>query len=300
MSGESLISTFRRNRVTVTEYLLLVALIVIAALISYEFDLFGGFQVDHKIGLGEMLLLEAMTIGAFALFTWRWIQEKEREIRRRMRSERRALQLANEDPLTKVANRRRFSKILNAAASSPPEDGAHALLLLDLNGFKLVNDRFGHCVGDALLVTFAKRLSALLIEGETVARLGGDEFAVIAPNIPSGRKGAEDLAARILTSFQEPLLAGSVNGRLGLGIGIALITRDRTGPDELLRRADVALYRAKAFNRSTVVLYQPEMEDTDQAEYLEDCMERLSNISANTAAGRAGGQRSSSQLKLVS
>ena len=261
MLAASFLSKVRRNRVCVCECLFLASVLIAMAFVIHEFNLSRGFELDRETMICEWLILEVTTIGGFALFTWRRIQEKEREIAKRMRSEQHARRLAHQDPLTKLANRRQFYKTLNAAVSSAPADGVHALLLLDLNGFKQINDQFGHRAGDLLLVHLAKRLTAAMRDGETVARLGGDEFAVIGRNA-SGLEGARDLAARILKCLQEPLLVGSVNHRLGLAVGIALTTGDRVKSDELLRRADVALYKAKAMGGSTVAVYRSEIDKT--------------------------------------
>lgn len=302
MFATSFISRLRRNRVCVCECLILAAVLIATASAAHEFNFSHGFKLDREIMVSEMMLLETMTIGGFALFTWRRIQEKEREIAKRMRSEQRARHLAHQDPLTQIANRRKFYKILNAAVASPPSEGAHALLLLDLNGFKQVNDRFGHRAGDLLLVTFAKRLSGALREDEMIARLGGDEFAVIARNT-SGQDGANDLAARILKCLQEPVQFGSVSHRLELGVGIALITGDRVKSDELLRRADIALYRAKASNGSAVAIYRTEMHrEAESVKDAGDCAELLADIGASSAGDNQLASRRTAcppRLKLV-
>lgn len=300
MLAASFLSKLRRNRVCVRECLFLASGLIAMAFAIHEFNLSRGFELDRETMICEWLIVEVATIGGFTVFTWRRIQEKEREIAKRMRSEQQARRLAHQDPLTKLANRRQFYKTLNAAVSSASADGAHALLLLDLNGFKQINDQFGHRAGDVLLVLLAKRLTAAMRDGETVARLGGDEFAVIGRNA-SGLEGARDLAARILKCLQEPLLVGSVNHRLGLAVGIALTTRDRVKSDELLRRADVALYKAKAMGGSTVAVYRSEIDKT--REEIVDPDGRVEFLLQGVSEAQSGAEQrkmaSPPRLKLV-
>lgn len=257
MSAGSFISTLRRSRFWVLECVVLASVFAAAILAVHEFNAARHISIDRPLMVSELALLEVITIGGFAFFAWRRIQEKELEIAKRIRSEQQARRLAHLDPLTRIANRRKFYKLLNAAASSPPAEGVHALLLFDLNGFKQVNDQFGHRAGDLLLATVARRLSATTRQGETIARLGGDEFAVVARNL-SGPSGATELAGRIMKCLAEPMPIGSAKRHIGLGIGIALMTQEKVKSEELLRRADVALYRAKATKRSAAAIYRSE------------------------------------------
>jgi diguanylate cyclase (GGDEF)-like protein len=141
--------------------------------------------------------------------------------------------LAMHDPLTGLANRRAFEEELGAAAAT----GTPTVLLLDLNGFKSVNDRFGHAVGDELLAAVAARISGEIPAGAVAARMGGDEFAVLLPT-----DVGDDLAARLRTAIHRPVHAGGQDLLVGASIGIA----DGSDPVEVLRRADVAMYAAKA------------------------------------------------------
>ncbi|PWK52269.1 putative bifunctional diguanylate cyclase/phosphodiesterase [Actinoplanes xinjiangensis] len=140
--------------------------------------------------------------------------------------------LAMHDPLTGLANRRAFEERLGAAATGTP-----TVLLLDLNGFKAVNDRFGHAVGDELLTAVAGRISDRIPAGAVAARMGGDEFAVLLPTDVD-----DDLADRLRTAIHQPIHAGGQDLLIGASIGIA----GGADPVEVLRRADVAMYAAKA------------------------------------------------------
>ena len=117
--------------------------------------------------------------------------------------------------------------------------------MLDLDGFKAINDTYGHAAGDQTLVEVSKRMSAVMRADTLLARVGGDEFGVVMPNINSLDDPA-GLARRIVTAMTEPFMIGSTATTLGIGIGIAVAPDDGTDHDELVRRADLALYRAKA------------------------------------------------------
>jgi diguanylate cyclase len=152
---------------------------------------------------------------------------------------------ARTDDLTGLPNRRRFSEALTAALDSPAAPEV-AVLLIDLNRFKEVNDSLGHAAGDELLVEVGGRFGSALRSGDLLARFGGDEFAVLAPG--SDAEGARALAARLSATLVEPFVISGVRVHVGASIGVvaALETANAT---ELIRRADVAMYRAKADRR---------------------------------------------------
>src|ERR1700748_407080 len=130
----------------------------------------------------------------------------------------------------------------------PPAPEAHAVLLLDLNGFKKVNDIHGHPVGDQVLIHVGARLLRAVRDGDLVARLGGDEFAVLARNV-AGAEGATSIALRVIESLAPRVTAGGVQHAVGTAMGVALSPQDGLSAEELLRKADVALYRAKTERR---------------------------------------------------
>jgi diguanylate cyclase (GGDEF)-like protein len=131
--------------------------------------------------------------------------------------------------------------------------------MLDLDGFKAVNDAYGHVVGDKALCEFANRVSKVLRAGSYFARIGGDEFAIIKPKIVSVDEPM-NLARRIAATVAEPFLIGNITAEFGVGIGIAIAPSDGIDPDELVRRADRALYRAKDAGRSSVCFFQSELD----------------------------------------
>jgi diguanylate cyclase (GGDEF)-like protein len=158
--------------------------------------------------------------------------------------------LAEFDSLTALANRAMFQKSLDALADTSCASGT--LLLLDLDGFKQVNDRYGHAQGDACLQQFAKRLTPICPDASLVARIGGDEFAILF-DCPGTRDGYEQIAARIIDEFRSPILSGSEAFEIGVSIGIAHLGdgRDASDPTSLFADADLALYAAKVAGKNT-------------------------------------------------
>jgi diguanylate cyclase (GGDEF)-like protein/PAS domain S-box-containing protein len=167
---------------------------------------------------------------------------------------------ADHDPLTGLANRRVFSQeIQRALARVDRADACCALLLLDLDFFKPINDTFGHATGDKVLCETAARLSNLVRKGDTVARLGGDEFAVISESHPGSedpKDAARRLAARLVTGLAKPITADSGQVQVSASIGIAQCPCDGRDADTLLRCADAAMYRAKQAGRGRFRFFQ--------------------------------------------
>ncbi len=187
-----------------------------------------------------------------------WLCTHE-DITERKRSEARIIHMARHDALTGLPNRTLLhERIENALAAAGQAERA-AILYLDLDGFKLINDTFGHPVGDALLCRVADRLQGAVRRTDFVARLGGDEFAIVQ----AGRDqptGADDLAARIVEVLQAPFEIQGQGIAIGTSIGIALAEEPGVTSDTLLRRADVALYQAKAAGRGTWRVFAPAMD----------------------------------------
>jgi len=162
------------------------------------------------------------------------------------------------DALTGLPNRLLFHDRARQALLGALHAGESlALLLLDLDGFKEVNDTFGHHVGDLLLQRVAERLQGGLREGDTVARLGGDEFAVLLPG--DDRDGAGVTAAKIVEMLAAPIVVGGHTVRTRASIGIALYPDQGADADVLLRQADVAMYAAKRA-KSGVAVYDPALD----------------------------------------
>lgn len=156
---------------------------------------------------------------------------------------------ANVDPLTDLPNRRMFKKSLqDLMMAFNGSDKELALLYLDLDHFKEINDFHGHGIGDRLLVDVAHRLQRCVGQGDFIARLGGDEFTVILPE-PANHEAIETVARRILASLAQPYLIDLETLYVSVSIGITLYPSDSENVDELLKNADQAMYGAKALGR---------------------------------------------------
>ncbi len=161
------------------------------------------------------------------------------------------------DPLTGLPNRALLSdRIGQALARGARQPGPVAVLFLDVDQFKVVNDGLGHPMGDALLGQVAARLQAVVRPGDTLARFGGDEFVVVCEDIPEDRVG--DVATRVADALREPFLLGGLPVSVTASIGIALSTPE-SDAETLLRDADAAMYRAKDAGRDRAVLFDAEM-----------------------------------------
>jgi diguanylate cyclase (GGDEF)-like protein/PAS domain S-box-containing protein len=158
---------------------------------------------------------------------------------------------AYKDPVTGMPNRRLFDDRLGAAADATRrKTDSFAVLYIDLDDFKSINDRHGHHVGDAVLTAVGLRLRVCVRETDVVARLGGDEFGVLLTSL-DGEDYAEEVADRILESLRSPLVAADRTFQAGASIGISKFPADGNDAATLLRKADAAMYRAKQKGKST-------------------------------------------------
>jgi len=184
-----------------------------------------------------------------------------RDISERKEAAERIAHLAFHDSLTGLPNRSVFADALaRTVAKAEQCSDPVAILCVDLDGFKAVNDIYGHSSGDALLVAAAQRLRAAVRGHELVARLGGDEFAVVqAGGQQPDHAGL--LAERILEALAEPFALGADTVRISASIGVALFPADAADPESLVKNADMALYRAKAEGRGTARFYEAAMDE---------------------------------------
>ena len=174
-------------------------------------------------------------------------------------SERELAHLAHHDPLTDLPNRLLFTdRAEQALASAQIHKRGCALLLLDLDHFKIINDSLGHNVGDQLLKAVGERLQGLFGPGVTLARLGGDEFAVLAESCPQVVQAAA-LAQRIIDSMKQPFMFDGHQLFISASIGISLFPSDALSAEQLLRNADSALFKAKSTGREGYALYTEEL-----------------------------------------
>ena len=155
--------------------------------------------------------------------------------------------IAWSDPLTGVLNRRGFERDASQRLSESRDNATGALLFIDLNGFKQINDRFGHEIGDQLLRTAAERLRTSLRSCDIIGRPGGDEFVALVPDVSSSV--AETLAGRLAKALDEPYVIGAESLKCAASIGLALYPDNANTLTGLLREADQAMYRAKARSR---------------------------------------------------
>lgn len=167
--------------------------------------------------------------------------------------------LAHHDPLTGLPNRLLLRARLEHGMEEAAREGSQlALLFLDLDRFKDVNDSLGHSIGDELLCEVARRLRDVVRREDTVARLGGDEFTVLLEHLKDGEDAAR-LARKLLDRLMQPYLMGERTLYLGASIGISLYPRDCGDVESLLRNADAAMYRAKESGRNTYQFYALDM-----------------------------------------
>jgi diguanylate cyclase (GGDEF)-like protein len=175
-----------------------------------------------------------------------------------LRNQRRLDHLAHHDALTGLPNRLFLRTHLEEALQACRADGGLAVMLLDLDNFKIINDSRGHNVGDELLVEIARQLKKFVGPRGLVARLGGDEFVIVLSNV-AGRDAAASDAGGILNIFTTPLrIAGRVIST-SVSIGVTLCPQDAHDLDSVLRNADLAMYKAKESGRSNVQFFQPAM-----------------------------------------
>jgi diguanylate cyclase (GGDEF)-like protein len=218
------------------------------------------FGLDYQEWEIDNLIFVVFTLSlGFAAFSYRRVKELAVEMKARRSAELEAKTLSRHDPLTGLPNRRVFVEMLAEVLLTTTPDSRSAVLMLDLDRFKSINDAYGHAVGDQVLIEFAQRISAIMRAGAAFIRVGGDEFAVIAPKIVS-LDGLTALARRITAAVAEPFLIGPISASVGVGIGIAIAPSDGMSPELLVRRADRALYRAKAEGHSRIHFFEPGMD----------------------------------------
>lgn len=211
-------------------------------------------EAERLLESKSLALYEAnLALSALAADLEQRVEERTRELSTERQL---ALHRAEIDALTGIANRASFARQLSAELADPHATAKGvAVLLLDLDDFKTVNDTLGHAAGDALLIEFARRLAETVRPRDLVARLGGDEFAVIARAVGSQR-GLLHMAQRLLRTLCQPV---TLNGRhvpCTCSIGIAEAGRERCGADDLLRDADLALYASKRAGRARVTSFE--------------------------------------------
>lgn len=243
--------------------LIILAAILLAAFDFYidGFELFAAF-VARNDGWKLDEILVTVLLGGIVSFVllFRRARDLRREIGRREASEELATKLARHDPLTGLPNRRVLAEDLGKAIASVQDCGKEcAVFLIDLDLFKAVNDVHGHVAGDAVLIEVATRVAAVVGTAGTVARMGGDEFACVI-SYEAGSDLAARMAAQMLRGLSEPIFVEGVKMQIGSTIGIARAPRDGLTASDLLRGADLAMYKGKREGRGVYHFYHEEMD----------------------------------------
>jgi diguanylate cyclase (GGDEF)-like protein/PAS domain S-box-containing protein len=203
------------------------------------------------IGVGELLLAPERELLDDELSLARAVAHTLATALTRLRGEEQTRHEAVHDPLTGLANRTLLrDRLEHALAKSDRRGGRTAVLFVDLDDFKQVNDRYGHSTGDAVLTELAHRLSTAVRPGDTIARFGGDEFVAVCEDVD--RESAVIVGERMLEVIRMPVFCGTVEHRLSASVGVALGTSDA---DSLLDNADAAAYRAKAAGRGRLKVF---------------------------------------------
>jgi diguanylate cyclase (GGDEF)-like protein/PAS domain S-box-containing protein len=198
-------------------------------------------------------IYDQSSIGTTA--TFRGTYGVAKEVGDRKRAQENILHQAYHDALTGLPNRLLFRDRLNiAVVQAKRHGGMLAVMFIDLDRFKSINDELGHAAGDQLLQAVSARLSKCLRQGDTVARLGGDEFTLLLPNI-SQRIDAENAARKVLTVLGQPFRIGQQEHTTGASIGIAVYPDDGDTIDSLIQNADIAMYDVKAQGRNSFAFF---------------------------------------------
>jgi len=243
------------------DFVALSAIMLFCVLLAQRYDIFG-FIESLAEPRRQISAAEAMVLGCIgAACVWIFVSRRLAAIEDShvspevLASEVRVLRrLAMQDPLTSLPNRRVLLEALEVATKISPSQGRwHAVFLLDLNGFKHVNDRYGHAVGDEVLQAVVARFSRAARADDVFARLGGDEFAVLSRDVDE--KGAREIGKRFIAALDNEIRAGGVTHTIGVAIGAALFPRDGDTVEKVLRHADVAMYRAKSEPNSSLVFF---------------------------------------------
>ncbi len=194
---------------------------------------------------------------------------------------------ARQDPLTGLINRGELLRQLGAL--DPQSDGPHvAVIFLDLDGFKMVNDTRGHQAGDELLVAVARRIRAAVRPEDSLARIGGDEFVVLCPRL-ADPLDVRAVAERVRATLDDPVSVDGRSHRISMSVGISVARADAIDPANLLRQADMAMYRAKDAGRNTVRLHSVEMdEELATAERIREALGVALEVEPVTTSGPAG------------
>jgi diguanylate cyclase (GGDEF)-like protein len=214
---------------------------VVRGRIGVNFWTLHSFQIGATLDMLIFMRIAVLRSAARHLVAQRAVQERDT-----------LHSLAHSDPLTGLLNRRGFDDALAVALGSATAERLLALYVLDLDGFKPVNDQFGHDVGDELLRVAAQRLRSSVRSGDAVARLGGDEFVVMADGL-SNQELARELGLKLLDGFRAPFALGEHTCNVSATVGYALAPADANDASSLLKAANAAMYAGKQEGKDRLV-----------------------------------------------
>jgi diguanylate cyclase (GGDEF)-like protein len=261
---KALAQTVVRHPWSSLQDILLVAMaMLVATLLALQYNLFFFIselsEPHRRISLAEATFLTLLLAVCIVVFILRRLYEERRDVVRQVATTTRLREFsrqASRDSLTDLATRRVMLDALEAVTTAPSSVGRrHAFFLIDLDDFKRVNDLYGHVLGDRVLQIIAQRFSALTRPSDLLARLGGDEFALLCYDVD--RATALAIARRLIASLESEIRAGGQSHKIGASIGVALIPADGKKAEEIIHHADLAMYRAKGQDRSSVVFFEP-------------------------------------------
>ena len=243
------------------DLLLVTMAMLVATLLALQYNLFFFIselsEPHRKISLAEATFLTLLLALCIVAFILRRLYEERRDVVRQVATTTRLREFsrqASRDSLTDLATRRVMLDALEAVTIAPSFVGRrHAFFLIDLDDFKRVNDLHGHVLGDRVLQIIAQRFGAVTRPSDLLARLGGDEFALLCYDVE--RDTALAIARRLIASLEGDIRTGRQSYKIGASIGAALIPDDGTHAEEVIHHADLAMYRAKGQERSSVVFF---------------------------------------------
>ena len=209
--------------------------------------------LERSFGADDLRLLEALANNAAVALQY---DRLEQAVNKLQSLQDQLHHQAYHDPLTDLPNRTLFMERVREELA---DDGAAAVLFVDVDDFKTINDSLGHHIGDALLVSVAERMRGCVRPEDTIARLGGDEFAVMIPGVGDPLADGRAVARRILKAFELPVEAGTELVSVHLSVGLASSHQSGGDGDELIRNADVAMYQAKSKGKARFELFEPSM-----------------------------------------
>jgi diguanylate cyclase (GGDEF)-like protein len=237
------------------------SLLVLAALGNFYFQALRDQLLSLSSNNSHLIISLLLLNVALTIYGWRKWHDAKREVIERTAAEKRAQSLASTDPLTGFLNRRSFGEAVEELlAGSGRKNRSVAMLIVDLDGFKTINDVHGHLTGDNLLRTTTEVIAKALPKGAVAARLGGDEFAAAFLFDADAPQAVDATAEQIVSRLGKPFDLAGVHIHTSSSLGVARSDVDCTSVDALLRRADIAMYAAKKSGRGRFVWFDASME----------------------------------------